>query len=139
MRLLLVAGVLTGGLVLAGCGGGGADPAASSTGTAATPSPSGTPSPSTSEPVEDLPLPAATASRGDVRTLTGRVLRDTDTRCLVLSVPAGAGSGAWVLVGAVADLVDGRTVTVVGSVEPDAATTCQQGPVLRVREVLDAG
>jgi hypothetical protein len=131
MRLLLLAGMITGGLVLAGCGG-------DQTGPPAPPAPPTT-SPSASEPVEDLPLPAATPSKGTVRTLTGTVLRDPDSRCLLLSVREGEGAGAWVLLGTAAGLEDGRTVTVVGAVEPDTATTCQQGPVLRVREVLDAG
>ena len=68
---------------------------------------------------------------GGTQRVTGVVERSTEDRCLTLAAPGRT----WVLTGAVAGLETGDRVTVKGRPDPDATTTCQQGPVLVVVEV----
>lgn len=65
--------------------------------------------------------------------LDGRIESGVETRCLVLTVEGGQ---SYVLTGSVAGLEPGDRVTVKGRSDPGAATTCQQGPVFVVAEIV---
>lgn len=107
-------------LVVAGCGTDGA-PAGGPT---AAPS-----STATSGPDDLTPSPG----RGDVRTYEGTVAAGVEAGCRILRT----GSGAFVLVGSgVERLSEGARVTVRGTVDPGAVSLCNQGPVLRVAQVV---
>lgn len=77
------------------------------------------------------PAVTAPSSRPEApRTLTGEVSgSDVEGRCLVLTVPGGE---RYQLVGQVADVRPGATVTVRGHVDDGMATTCQIGPAFVV-------
>lgn len=83
-----------------------------------------------STPIPEDPTLTAKPPGGSQR-VTGVVERSTEDRCLTLAAPGRT----WVLTGAVAGLEAGDRVTVKGRPDPDATTTCQQGPVLVVVEV----
>lgn len=89
--------------------------------------------PETRRPTTPIPEdPTLTAKPpGGTQRVTGVVERSTEDRCLTLAAPGRT----WVLTGAVAGLETGDRVTVKGRPDPDATTTCQQGPVLVVVEV----
>lgn len=89
--------------------------------------------PETRGPTTPIPEdPTLTAKPpGGTQRVTGVVERSTEDRCLTLAAPGRT----WVLTGAVAGLETGDRVTVKGRPDPDATTTCQQGPVLVVVEV----
>lgn len=89
--------------------------------------------PGTRGPTTPIPEdPTLTAKPpGGTQRVTGVVERSTEDRCLTLAAPGRT----WVLTGAVAGLEAGDRVTVKGRPDPDATTTCQQGPVLVVVEV----
>ncbi|MGQ2911658.1 hypothetical protein [Aeromicrobium sp.] len=94
------------------------------------------PDPDDPVPEETVPVetpipedPTLTAKPpGGTQRVTGVVERSTEDRCLTLAAPGRT----WVLTGAVAGLETGDRVTVKGRPDPDATTTCQQGPVLVV-------
>ncbi|KQO38580.1 MULTISPECIES: hypothetical protein [unclassified Aeromicrobium] len=81
-------------------------------------------------PIPEDPTLTAKPPGGSQR-VTGVVERSPEDRCLTLAAPGRT----WVLTGAVAGLEAGDRVTVKGRPDPDATTTCQQGPVLVVVEV----
>lgn len=89
--------------------------------------------PEKSGPTTPIPEdPTLTAKpQGGTQRVSGVVERSTEDRCLTLAAPGRT----WVLTGAVAGLEAGDRVTVKGRPDPDATTTCQQGPVLVVVEV----
>lgn len=120
-RSLLVVGLL---LALAACGSGtGSAPGGSDSGGGSTTTPATT-------PVEDLTLtPSSTAPPV---TLSGTVSDGVEAGCLVLTTD----DGAYTLIGQTRGLVAGAQVTVRGVPAPDVLTTCQQGTVFRVLEVL---
>jgi hypothetical protein len=127
LRLVLVLGVA---LTLAACGSvdGTPDPSETTASTGASPA-SVPPAPTGTYP-EDLTI---SSPAGRPITVTGLVDEGVEAGCLTITAP----QGTWTLVGATADLKAGDTVTVRGTVRDDLATTCQQGPVLWVEEVLE--
>ncbi len=130
MRSLAGGVVVTACLVLGACGGSaGTGPSPGPTPTGGEP---GTSAPTTSPPAD--PDPTLTAKPpGGSQQLTGRVEGGVEARCLVLSVSGGQ---SYVLTGSVAGLEPGDRVTVKGRSDPGAATTCQQGPVFVVAEIV---
>ncbi len=137
------AAALVATVLLGGCGA--ADPSTDLPSSTSPPSPTGSPmspSPRDSEqpapsdsPTEDLVLPT-TSSRGAV-TVIGVVTVDDELRCTTLT-PDG-GSGVFVLVGDLPAVRTGDRLRVTGVRDPEAATTCQAGPVLVVREARVEG
>jgi hypothetical protein len=133
----LAALILTLSFALAGCAA--SEQAAKES---ATPSPKGTvtvspslpPSagqPSFSPKPDPIPKPTGKTDRA-VLTLRGTVSTGVEAGCLMLT----ANGAAYQLVGGDrAALRPGRTVEVVGEVQPELATTCQQGTPLLVRQV----
>lgn len=91
-------------------------------------------SPSAATFPEDL-TPTATGEPGRT-TLTGTVSEGVEQGCLLL--PAGGTGQPWLLVGTVAGIGAGDTVTVVGHAQPDLATSCQQGVPFVVEKVRAA-
>lgn len=121
--------VLTACLGLGACGG------SSDPGQPQEPAPttSATPAPTPTEPEPD-PDPTLTAKPpSGTQRLSGVVERGVEARCLLLSVGDGQ---VVVLTGTVAGLEPGDRVTVRGRSDPGAATTCQQGPVFVVAEIV---
>ena len=104
----------------------------------ASPSPSGakTTPPSTSPPSGSLPSPpkpkpGETPGR-TVLTVSGTVSTGTEAGCLML---AANGTQYQLVGGDRASLRPGRKVQVLGEVQPELATTCQQGTPLMVRQI----
>jgi len=116
-------------LCLAACGDQGPDRPADRAGTpSASSSGSGT-----EDPVEDLTVvpPGKPGARLEI---SGTVAPGVEGGCHLLST----GGTTYQLVGRLHGVVDGRRVTVLGTVRPDLATTCQQGvPFVVERLVRD--
>lgn len=126
--------MVTACLVLGACGSAGSDQSLDPTPGRGEPSTGGpsTGGPGTSPPAN--PDPTLTAKPpGSSQQLTGRIESGVEARCLVLSVSGGP---SYVLTGSVAGLEPGDRVTVKGRSDPGAATTCQQGPVFVVAEIV---
>jgi len=132
--------VLTLSFALAGCGASDeASPERATPSPSVSQSPKGTPtmSPSTPPPAGGTPSfsprPKPTVKPGrTVLTVRGTVSTGVETGCLMLS----ANGTQYQLVGGDrAALRPGRTVEVLGEVQPELVTTCQQGTPLMVRQV----
>ncbi len=129
---------LVGSLVVASCLALGACGGSDGPDESPTPAPS-TEAPDTSTPgagpsADPDPDPTLTGKPpGGSQQLTGRVESGVEARCLVLTVGGGS---SYVLTGTVAGLEPGDRVTVKGRADPGAATTCQQGPVFVVAEIV---
>ncbi|MGJ9424039.1 hypothetical protein [Aeromicrobium sp. CF3.5] len=126
MRSLVGGIVVTACLALGACGG------------STDPEQPQAPAPTTDTPSTDVPTapdPTLTAKPpSGAQELAGSIERGVEARCLVLSVSSGQ---SYVLTGTVAGLEPGDRVTVKGRSDPGAATTCQQGPVFEVTEIVD--
>ena len=123
-RSLLVLGLL---LSLAACGTAGSAPGGSGSGSGSGSESTTTPA---TTPVEDLTLTPSTSA--PPLTVSGTVSDGVEAGCLVLTTD----DGIYTLIGRTRDLTPGRQVTLRGVPAPDVLTTCQQGTVLRVLEVL---
>jgi len=89
-----------------------------------------TPSPPPEPTFSPKPLPTSKPSSSPA-TLRGRVEEGVEAGCLMLN----DGGMLYQLVGGDRSLLrPGRTVEVTGTVEPDLATTCQQGRPFVVRQ-----
>lgn len=123
-RSLLVLGLL---LSLAACGTAGSAPGGSGSGPGSGSESTTTPA---TTPVEDLTLTPSTSA--PPLTVSGTVSDGVEAGCLVLTTD----DGIYTLIGRTRDLTPGRQVTLRGVPAPDVLTTCQQGTVFRVLEVL---
>lgn len=123
-RSLLVLGLL---LSLAACGTAGSAPGGSGSGPGSGSESTTTPA---TTPVEDLTLTPSTSA--PPLTVSGTVSDGVEAGCLVLTTD----DGTYTLIGRTRDLTPGRQVTLRGVPAPDVLTTCQQGTVFRVLEVL---
>lgn len=124
MRSLVGATMVTVCLALGACGS-----AADSDQSQDPPPSTGTP---TDAPVDPDPTLTAKPPAGSQQ-LVGRIEPGVEARCLVLT---DTGGQSYVLTGSVAGLEPGDRVTVKGRSDPGAATTCQQGPVFVVAEIV---
>jgi hypothetical protein len=129
MQMALVLAVV---LTVAACGSVDDSPGASESAASSDLTSAGQPSAPTGRHTEDL---AVTSPRGRGRPITvkGTVDEGVEAGCLTIT----AAKGTWTLVGAMAGLKPGDTVTVRGTVRDDLSTTCQQGPALWVDQVLE--
>lgn len=119
--------IAAGAALLAGCATG-TEPGTSSTGGSS----SSTARPST--PIVDrseITVPTTTTAK--TMRLTGRVAEGVEAGCTVLRTEAGA---TYTLVGELGSVSAGTDVTLRGRVDPDRVSTCQQGPVFVVEEVV---
>ena len=124
--MLLTAAVL----VLSGLTGCGSQEEATSVPTQEDPA-SPTPRPSLS----DLGTGAPGTQKQRRLEVTGVVTEGVEQGCLLLSTP----TGEFLLMGGDPGVPEtGRTVTVVGTTQPELVSTCQQGVPLRVSEVRPA-
>lgn len=115
--VLLTAAVAT---LVAGCAGGAGS--------------SGSPSPDRPEIV--VPTPSNPPANAKPIRLTGRIAEGVEAGCTVLRTDQGA---TYTLVGEVTGLEAAATVTVLGSVDPERVSVCQQGPVFVVSAVVTPG
>lgn len=135
MRTSVPVLLMSGVLLLSACGG-------SDDGPGDEPRPDASPSaPPGGEDDDSLsepsPEPTLTAKPDGRAVSVGGVVRVVpEDRCTFL-VPDD-GSATWVLVGAIADLVDGERVTVAGRADTGTTSRCQSGPVLVVSSAQPA-